>query len=52
MASGKSFRIQRNAWLDNGHMFMRQSTEGFGRIPCIFYVKVDSDPEVDSRPAL
>ena len=30
---------------------MRQSTEAFGIISHIFYVKVDSDPEVDSRPA-
>jgi hypothetical protein len=52
MTSGKCFRIQRNAWLDSGYMFMRQSTEAFGRISHIFYVKVDSDPEVDSRPAL
>ena len=31
---------------------MRQSTEAFGRISDIFSVKVDSDPEVGSRPAL
>ena len=29
-------------------VFMRQSTEAFGRISCVFYVIVDPDPEVDS----
>ena len=52
VTSGKCFRIQRNAWFDSGYMFMRQSMEVFGRISHIFYVKVDSDPEVNSRPAL
>ena len=32
MISGKCFRIQRSAWFDSGYMFMRQSTEAFGRI--------------------
>ena len=31
---------------------MLPSTEAFGRIPNTFYVKVDSETEVDSRLAL
>ena len=41
MTSRKCFPIQRNAWFDSGNMFVRQSTEAFGRISHIFYVKVD-----------
>jgi len=52
MTSGKCFRVQRQALFDSGYMFMRQSTEAFGIISHIFSVKVDSDPEVESCPAL
>ena len=33
-------------------VFLRQSTEAFGRISCVFHVIVDLDPEVDSPLAL
>merc|ERR1712137_572085 len=52
MNSGKVFRIQRNAWMQGGYMFMRQSTEAFGRISHVLYVKVSNDPESGPRPAL
>ena len=32
MTSRKCFPIQHNAWFDSGNMFVRQSTEAFGRI--------------------
>merc|ERR1719488_195805 len=52
MNSGKVFRIQRNAWMEGGYMFMRQSTEAFGRISHVLYVKVSNDPESGPRPQL
>ena len=41
----------RNAWLDNGYMFMF-CLVAFGRIFSVFYVKESSDPAVDSHLAL
>ena len=35
-------------WQTLAHVFMRHSTPAFGRIPCIFNVKVDSDLDIIS----
>ena len=41
-----------NAWIDSGHHVVRQLLGASRRFAHIFFVKVSSNPEVDSRPAL
>jgi hypothetical protein len=45
MNAGQCFRIQRKAWMDSGYLFMCQSTEAFGNISHMLYVKVSNDPD-------
>jgi len=52
MTSGNCFRIQRRAFWDSGYLFMRQSTEAFGKISHVLYVKVSNDPESEKLPDL
>jgi len=52
MTSGNCFRIQRKAFWDSGYLFMRQSTEAFGKVSHVFYVKVSNDAESEKLPAL
>jgi len=42
MTSGNCFRIQRKAFFDSGYLFMRQSTEAFGKVSHVFYVPLGS----------
>merc|ERR1712157_176854 len=52
MTSGNCFRIQRRAFWDSGYLFMRQSTEAFGKVSHVFYVKVSNDAESEKLPDL
>jgi len=52
MTSGNCFRIQRKAFWDSGYLFMRQSTEAFGKVSHVFYVKVSNDAESEKLPDL
>ena len=52
VTSGNVTRSQHDACFNVGYIPMRQSMEALGHKIRTFRVKVDSDPELDSRKAL